>query len=71
MAADMKAQIDKHNTYINSRKGQVNQNIPTQFKQGAGKPHIVSRTRCNISDESACYSVARMEANDLLQPTIN
>ena len=46
-------------------------NSPTQFKQGAGKRHIVSRTRCNISDESACYSVERMEANYKLMFTCN
>ena len=34
MAADMKAQIDEHNTYIDAREGQVNHNILTQFKQG-------------------------------------
>ena len=34
MAADMKAQIDEHNTYIDAREGQANNSILTNFKKG-------------------------------------
>ena len=34
MAADMKTQLDEHNTYIDAREGQANHNILTQFKKG-------------------------------------
>ena len=34
MAADMKAPIDEHSTYIDAREGQANHNILTQFKKG-------------------------------------
>ena len=34
MAADMKAQIDEHNKYIDAREGQANHSILTNFKKG-------------------------------------
>ena len=68
MAADMKAQIDKHNTYINSRKGQVNHNILTQFKQGLlvqinmQEPFSVAdATMLNIS--FVCYASHAMSSS--------
>ena len=34
MAADMKAQIDEHNTYIDARAGQADESILNNFKKG-------------------------------------
>ena len=68
MAADMKTQIDEHNTFIDAREGQANHNILTQFKKGLlvqinmQEPFSVAdATMLNIS--FVCYASHAMSSS--------